>query len=257
MRIKFAVGFMAAVAVAAVAPVRTVTHGQPDGNNHPYVGIVIQPIPSMPGFVSVCSGSAIAPTRFLTAAHCFDPSQPVFVSFKSGPPFGGTFISGTGHLHPDWCLGCGSGLPGFDTHDVAVVALAAPVSLPAFAVLPTVGLVDTLAMRTPVDVVGYGVQGFIRGGGPPEGVFTAIRFFAVTELIQSNNRTSAEFIKLTLNPAQDKGGACFGDSGGPDLLHDTDTVLAVNSYGTNTNCAGVGYSQRVDLQDILTFINSI
>jgi len=61
-------------------------------------------------------------------------------------------------------------------------------------------------------------------------------------------------IKLSANPAQGKGGICFGDSGGPDLLGGTDTVLAVNSFVTNANCAGVTYSQRVDLPDILAFI---
>ena len=123
--------------------------------------------------------------------------------------------------------------------------------------LPAPALVDTLPMKTPVDLVGYGVQGFIRGGGRPQDVFTAIRFFAPSLLIQSNNHTSVEFLKLSANPAQGKGGICFGDSGGPDLLGGTNTVLGVNSYGTNGNCAGVGYSQRVDLPDILQFINSV
>lgn len=166
-------------------------------------------------------------------------------------------MTGTFHPHPDWCLGCAPGLPGFDTHDVAVIILDAAVNPGSFAILPTVGLVDTLPMKTGVDIVGYGAQGFIRGGGQPQDVFTAIRFFAPSELVQSNNAQSAEFIKLSQNPAQGKGGACFGDSGGPNLLNGTDTILAVNSYGTNGNCSGVGYSQRVDLQDILTFIGSI
>jgi len=37
-------------------------------------------------------------------------------------------------------------------------------------------------------------------------------------------------------------------------LGGTDIVLAVNSYGTNGNCAGVSYANRVDLPDILAFI---
>ena len=111
-------------------------------------------------------------------------------------------------------------------------------------------------MRTSVDIVGYGVQGFVRGGGQPGQIFTFTRFFAPSELVQSNNVASREFIKLTANPAQGKGGLCFGDSGGPDILGGTDIVLAVNSYVTNGNCAGVTYSNRVDLPDILSFINS-
>jgi hypothetical protein len=88
-------------------------------------------------------------------------------------------------------------------------------------------------------------------------VFTAIRFFAPSLLIQSNNRQSTEFLKLSANPAQGKGGTCFGDSGGPNLLGGTNIVLGVNSYVTNGNCSGVTYSQRVDLPDILQFINSV
>ena len=110
-------------------------------------------------------------------------------------------------------------------------------------------------MKRSVSVVGYGVQGFIRGGGQPGQVFLFTRYFAPSQLIQSNNVESAEFIKLTANPAQGKGGICFGDSGGPDLLDGTNIVLAVNTFGTNSNCAGVRYSNRVDLPDILTFIN--
>jgi hypothetical protein len=52
-----------------------------------------------------------------------------------------------------------------------------------------------------------------------------------------------------------QGGTCFGDSGGPDLLRDTNIVLAVNSYVTNSNCAGVGYSARVDTENVLDWIS--
>jgi len=253
MRTKLIVAFAAAVLIAATAPVMTVTNGQPDGNRHPYVGLAFQVAPD-PNFIILCSGAALSSTVFLTAAHCFDPAKPVFVSYKSGPPFGSTFTQGTFHPNPEWCFGCAPGLPRADTHDVAVITLNAPSDPGAFASLPTAGLVDTLAMKTPVDIVGYGTEGFARGGGPPQPVITLTRKFAPSELIQSNNRTSTEFIKLSANPAQGKGGTCFGDSGGPDVLGGTDIVLAVNSYVTNGNCAGVTYSNRVDLPDILAFV---
>ena len=240
------------VVLATTVPGLTVTNGVPDGNRHPYVGIALQAAPG--GGFFVCSGAALSSTKFLTAAHCFDPSLPALVSYASQPPF--AVVTGTVHNDPDWCPGCGPGLQGFDTHDVAVITLDAPVDPGAFAALPAPGLVDSLPMRTEVDIVGYGVQGFIRGGGPPQQVFTAIRYFAPSLLVQSNNLSSQEFIKLTANPAHGKGGVCFGDSGGPDILSGTNVVLAVNSYVTNGNCAGVTYSNRVDLPEILSFINS-
>ena len=242
--------------VLAGARVMTITNGQPDGDRHPYVGVVIQPIPEMPGFFSICSGAALSPTKFLTAAHCADPSMPVFVSYKSGPPFSlaKDFTPGTFHPHPAWCIGCGPGLPGFDFHDVAVVTLDRRSNPGSFAALPAEGLVDTLAMGTAVDIVGYGVQGFVPGGGPKQQLFFLTRYFASSQLVQSDNVSSAEFIKLTANPSKGSGGICFGDSGGPDLLGGTNVVLAVNSYVTNGNCSGVTYSNRVDLPDILAFI---
>lgn len=258
MRSKVLVLLCVVALLALAVPVMAITHGQPDGNRHPYVGVAIQFIPDRPGFVTVCSGTALSPTKFLTAAHCFDPSREVFVSYKSGPPLSlaTDFTSGTFHPDPDWCPACAPGLPGFDFHDVAVITLNSPRSPGSFGALPSAGLVDTLAMRTPVDLVGYGVQGFIRGGGPPGQIFLFTRYFAPTQLITSNNVWSVEFIKLTANPSQGTGGTCFGDSGGPDLLGGTNTILAVNSYVTNGNCAGVTYSNRVDLPDILAFINS-
>jgi hypothetical protein len=105
-----------------------------------------------------------------------------------------------------------------------------------------------------VEIVGYGVQGFIHGGGSPQQVFLFTRYFAPSLLIDSNDRISDEFIKLSANPSKGKGGICFGDSGGPDLLEDSHTVLAINTFVNNSNCAGVTYSQRVDLPDILSFI---
>ena len=87
-------------------------------------------------------------------------------------------------------------------------------------------------------------------------MFLFTRYYAPSRLIQSNHKQSVEFIKLSANPAKGKGGTCFGDSGGPDLLGGTNTILAVNSYVTNGNCAGVTYSNRVDSSLVLEFINS-
>jgi hypothetical protein len=74
--------------------------------------------------------------------------------------------------------------------------------------------------------------------------------------VSGNFKHSAEFIRFAANPGGGSGGTCFGDSGGPDLLGGTDTVLAVNSYVTNVNCSGVGYGSRVDIPEVLEWIES-
>jgi hypothetical protein len=81
-----------------------------------------------------------------------------------------------------------------------------------------------------------------------------IRMYAQGALVPGRFVHSPEYLRLTLNPGGGKGGTCFGDSGGPDLLAGTEIVLGVNSYVTNVNCAGVGYSSRVDVPDVLDWI---
>jgi hypothetical protein len=203
----------------------------------------------------VCSATAISDTVVVTAAHCFEGPD-VLVSFAEEPLLGGlgAFLPGTWTPDPNWCIGCSGGLPGFDTHDVAVIVMDDPLTLGSYADLPSEGLVDTLPMNAAIDSVGYGQQ-FDKGGGPrypADGAFT--RYYAPTQLKASNHVHSDEYIKLTANPAQGKGGTCFGDSGGPNFLGGTNTILAVNSYVTNGNCAGVTYSNRIDTY-ALEFIN--
>ena len=122
------------------------------------------------------------------------------------------------------------------------------------------GLVDTLKNKTPVDFVGYGVQEQVMAypGQPPRARWTGlrVRMYAPSELVSGKFVHSAEYMRLALNPGGGSGGTCFGDSGGPDLLGGTSTVLAVNSYVTNVNCSGVGYSARVDVPETLDWIKS-
>lgn len=262
-RALLTIGVVLTLLLVSVGTAQAVTNGVPDGNNHPYVGLLI-----FTDGTSYwrCTGSLLAPTVVLTAGHCTDGATQSWVTFDTHVERGtlpiadflasGPFITGEAHTYPDFCLGCGNGLVRFDSNDVGVVTLdqAAPVT--EFAQLPDSGLVDTLMMGTQVDIVGYGVQERAVGGGPPVWLGTLTRYYAPAQLVASKDRLSSEFLKLTANPAQGKGGTCFGDSGGPDLLGETNIILGVNSFVTNSNCSGVTYSQRVDVPALLEFIQS-
>ena len=244
VRLVFA-GF--AICLFALIPgsASAVLGGQPD-TSHPYVVMLAKSS-------TVCSGTVLSPTVVLTAAHCFSAgavggSVPGVHVYTDQAPVPGAFED-TGTYYFDPQFAGGNGLPNADTHDVAVVILDSPLALSQYGALPSPGLVDTLKNNTPVDLVGYGVVGFARGGGQPQPIALFQRFAGQTTAFKSSGALSDQFLKL-------HSGACFGDSGGPDLLGGTNIVLAENSFVNNNVCSGNTYSYRVDTPQALSWITS-
>jgi hypothetical protein len=271
--------FVLVISVAGIAS--AITNGEPDAERHPYVGLLVFDFaPDSPGWR--CSGALIAPNVVLTAGHCTDGAVAARIWFYEDMtydnvpfplyPFGGQgsgAIEGTPFTNPDYRspdnpYGGGNGLPAFSYRDVGIVVLDEPVIMDKMAELPAPGLVDTLKNKTDMDFVGYGVQYQAQVPGselpqpPPYFRWTGprTRMYAPSQMVSGNFVFAAEYMRLSMNPGGGTGGTCFGDSGGPDLLGGTDTVLAVNSFVTNINCSGVGYSSRVDIPVVLDWINS-
>jgi hypothetical protein len=278
---KLSIGIVLSLVLvlAMVTAASAITNGQPDAGRHPYVGLLVFDVYDSDSGTNVpawrCSGALIAPDVVLTAAHCTEGAVAARVWFAEDVttdpdyPYGGPgSVEGTVYTNPDYDVGNpyggGNGLPAFDYRDVGIVVLDESVDVGGFAQLPAAGLVDTLKNKAPVDLVGYGVkyQAQVPGSElpqpPPYYRWTGprTRYYAPSEMVSGNFVHSAEFIRLSMNPGGGTGGSCFGDSGGPDLLGGTDTVLSVNSYVTNVNCSGVGYSSRVDIPEVLAWINS-
>jgi hypothetical protein len=271
-RVRWWVAALAAALVlfaGTTGVVHAITHGQPDGGNHPYVGLaVFADAAGTP--LWRCSGTLISPTIFLTAGHCTEaPAAHATIWFESDVdaliqtqiangdppsqmyPFGGpTTVSGTPYTHPLFDPNA------FFLHDLGVVELDAPHPMAAYGVLPTQGVLDALATRrgrqdTTFTAVGYGLQRinpvFVQG--------QRIRLTATLNLVDLNGTAGIPAgTSVMLSGNAHTGGTCFGDSGGPLFLNASNVVAAVTSFGLNGNCAGVGGGYRVDTADDLGWL---
>src|SRR5215207_1621783 len=74
-----------ALVLSLIGAAAAITNGQPDGNAHPYVGLLVfdADIPGV-GVVPAwtCSGSLIAPNVVLTAGHCTDGAVAARIWFE-------------------------------------------------------------------------------------------------------------------------------------------------------------------------------
>jgi len=248
-------------AVLGQPPTATaITYGEADGDGHPYVGMALVLSGGVP--LTFCSGTLIAPTVFLTAAHCVVEADEAQISFATEIDTVAFVpeVTGTPFAHPDY-----DDFASFpDNHDVGIVVLDEPVYMDRYGMLPYLGVLDDLATERGrkdelMTLVGYGLTAlypFTPLVPPPE---LLERRAAESMLVNLRSAlTDGYNVQTSGHPGKGNGdgGICLGDSGGPLLLDDTDVVVGIISFGPGLLCRGVGFHTRVDIESSLSFIES-
>ena len=241
-----------------------ITNGELDGEDHPYVGLMVaKDADGLP--LWRCSGALLDSTHFLTAGHCTE-APAVFASVwfdsdvESGIPENGYptrgdvpvpgGLHGTVHTHSSYNPNA------FFLHDLGMVVLDEPVEgITEFASLPTLDVLDQMAKRrgqqdVSFTAVGYGLQQI----NPVFVQSERVRMVSHPKLNAINVPGFTGDFSVLLSNNHSTGGTCFGDSGGPNFIGDTNVIGGVTSFGLNGNCAGTGGVYRVDRADDLEWL---
>jgi hypothetical protein len=254
-----------ALTASLALPAAAITRGGvPDGDDHPYVGLMVAGFddPNQ-GFIPAwrCSGSLISPTVYVTAGHCTVGADRVEIWFDTSPqdyegrlgyPFASEFsVTGTPYTHPEYID------EAFYLYDLGVVVLDEPVHVKRYASLPEVNELDQLGKgrnRAGITAVGYGVQSIV-----PEYRAVLTRYRADLFVVNATGFLGLRHVPgsgyFAMSSDAKHGGTCFGDSGGPVLRGGTDTILGVTSFGITANCTAPGGAYRIDRTTDLAFIN--
>jgi secreted trypsin-like serine protease len=254
---------------AAPTDPSTIVFGSPDLANT-YSNVAAFLVQSPTGRVSpICTGTLIAPTVVLTAAHCtsyveqvlIPRGYTVWVSFSNQIAWGSltnaatlaSMIEVTEMItNPTYSQRQS------DVGDLGLLILAeAPVGITP-ATLPTLGLLDQLSAQNGLKgatftVAGYGVQDRVVGGGQP--FFTdanpVYRGYAVESFLALNKG----YLRLSQNPSTGDAGACYGDSGGPNFLTvDGQQILVAITVTGDAVCRATNVVYRLDNETAQAFL---
>jgi len=274
-----AVVVLAMTATAAYA----ITGTYVNDYEHPFVGLVVF-YDADGEFIWRCSGSLISPTEFLTAGHCADTDEGavtarVYFQQDAGANYDPVTqvdpVSGYPETCADGTLGtlCATSdeiynygfanFAGFpNTHDVGLVILDQPISMPEYGELPVGDMLSELATaRGKKDTVftasGYGLTYSTQEHSAVPNISFRSRLMATSTLVNLKSHITDGYNLQTQGNGDGRGGTCSGDSGGPVFLGllKSKMIVAVTSFGMNSICRGTDFAYRLDRVEVLDWIN--
>ena len=263
-RISKAAAVVAACAAMSAGVAGAITNGEPDGNAHPYVGVLVDDYETPGYYQRFCSGTLVAPRLLVTAAHCLLSivDSEIWVNFDPVyRPGVSTLIHGTGIAAVDPAIfrgnagAAGKGGTSDLGNDVAVVHLDETPPVDYFAQLPTAGLLSSLDLngRT-FTAVGFGRTRIDRTKGP-NNIETNFDPDVRNVAVQEFRSLQSGALTLSSNPATGDGGICYGDSGGPNFLDDSDLLVATTVLG-DAVCRSLDRLYRLDTPFARQFLAS-
>jgi hypothetical protein len=242
---------------------------------HPFVGLVTF-YDENDEFSHRCSGSLLSPSVFLTAGHCTDGATTARVYFQQDaganydPEMQVDPVSG----YPEYCAEGTLGVTcatsgelynyGFDdfesfpdTHDVGLVILDQPITLPEYGALAAAGSLDELDTKRGHQEITFTSSGYgLSESNPVHVTSLRERLMAQSRLTNLRSHNNDGFNLQTNGNGSGRGGTCSGDSGGPVFYggFESNTIVAVTSFGMNAYCRGVDFSYRTDRQEVIDWI---
>ena len=240
---RFLVAAVAAATLVPAAPAAAITNGQVDGSRHPNVAGLVNGSQYADGTWLYCSGTLISPTVVLTAAHCDDDGARTRVTFDSAYEAGDRTYAGTFQADPAY------GQTQNDPHDIAVVVLDRAISGLTPAKLPKAGSLSGLSGDQQFTSVGYGAYEVTNEPGGHRYRYDDVRMYATGTL----NSINPAWLRISMNPATGNGGTCYGDSGGPNFLGDSNLIAATTITG-DAICRSTNVTYRLDTKSARTFL---
>ncbi|MEJ1110691.1 MULTISPECIES: trypsin-like serine protease [unclassified Kribbella] len=274
-RIAGVIAMAVGLAATSLVPASAITGGQPDGNGHPNVGVILF---YMADGRFRCTATLVSPTVLVTAAHCtkgtlgktlvtFDsviaeqPPSPFPVA--ADPAKGYTqaelekagYKSGTAAAHPQY-----SDFTDMDNwNDVGVIVLDRPVTNIAPAKIAPANYLNAYQQpklnSTIFTSVGYGTEVRKADSGPQKPTpmsYPLLRRWAE----EPGQKLTPQILQVNGNEHDNRGtgGTCFGDSGGP--TYHGGYVVTVTSYGYTQNCRYLDGLQRIDIKVVQDWLKT-